>query len=56
MEMLLSGDNGGGTSFSLADLTGIFSSLNLIEARPVQPGQDGTFGMAFLNCALFHAP
>lgn len=55
MQMLVSGDNGGGTTFSLRDLTGIFSSLDLTEVRPVRPGIDGTFGVDFLNCALFRA-
>lgn len=53
--MLASGDNGGGTSFSLADLTGIFSSLEPLEARRVETGVDGTFGMDFLNAAVFRA-
>ncbi|MGB8651876.1 MAG: class I SAM-dependent methyltransferase [Mycobacteriales bacterium] len=55
MQMLASGDTGGGTTFSLTDLAGIFSSLDLMEVRPVRPGVDGTFGVDFLNCALFRA-
>ncbi len=55
IEMLAAGDKGGGTTFSLADLTGIFSSLEPIEVRPVRTGVDGTFGLDFLNCALFRA-
>ena len=56
LQTLLSGDNGGGTTFSRTDLTGIFSSLDLLEVRPVRPGTDGTFGVGFLNCAIFRAP
>ena len=56
LQTLLSGDNGGGTTFCRTDLAGILSSLVLLEVRPVRPGTDGTFGVDFLNYAIFRAP
>lgn len=54
-QTLLSGDNGGGTTFSRTDLAGVFSSLDPLEVRPVRSGVDGASGADFLNCAVFRA-
>lgn len=54
IEILVSGDTAGGTSFTLGDLETIFSPpLQLVQARPVATSTTGTFGAEFLNAALF---
>lgn len=54
VEILRSGDTAGGTSFTVEDLTAIFSPhLALVEARAVATGNPDTFGADFLNAALF---
>lgn len=54
VEVLVTGDTAGGTSFTLEDLETIFSPpLHMVEARPVEAGAAGTFGADFLNAALF---
>lgn len=52
-EMIVSGDGGGGTTFSLANLQEIFAALPPVEARRVRDGVDGTFGLGTLNTTLF---
>lgn len=54
-EMIASGDGGGGTTFSLADLGEVFGALHPVEVRRVREGVQGTFGLAALNAALFRA-
>lgn len=52
-EVLVGGDTAGGASFTVEDLTAIFSPyVDLIEARPVTAGRAETFGADFLNAAL----
>ena len=53
-DVLASGDTAGGTSFLLEDLERIFRLLRPLELRAVQPDVAGTFGVDFLNAALFH--
>jgi cyclopropane fatty-acyl-phospholipid synthase-like methyltransferase len=51
--VLTSGDNGGGSSFTLTELREIFSEVEPIEGRRMRPDVDGAFGADFLNVALF---
>ena len=55
LEVLTSGDSGGGTTFSLDDLRSVFSMFEPVELRRVRTEVQGTFGMDFLNAALFRA-
>jgi hypothetical protein len=55
LEVVTTGDTGGGLAFSLEDLRTIFAVLSPVEVRPVHPDRDGTFGADFLNAALFSA-
>lgn len=52
-EQLISGDNGGGSSFSLDDLRAIFAPLEPVETRRVRRGDECAFGADFLNAAVF---
>ncbi|ACQ81965.1 Methyltransferase type 12 [Beutenbergia cavernae DSM 12333] len=53
-EIVVSGDTGGGMSFSEGDLAAIFGgALHPLEVRAVRDDVDGTFGADFLNAALF---
>ena len=53
LEIMATGDTGGGMAFSLEDLRTIFAPLHPLELRPVHPNREGTFGADFLNAALF---
>ena len=53
--VISSGDNGGGSSFTLKELREIFSELEPIEGRRVRADVDGAFGADFLNVALFRS-
>ena len=53
LEVVTTGDTGGGMAFSLEDLRTIFAPLHPLEVRPVHPNREGTFGADFLNAALF---
>jgi 2-polyprenyl-3-methyl-5-hydroxy-6-metoxy-1,4-benzoquinol methylase len=52
IDILVSGDVGGGIGYSPEDLLGIFSVLEPVEARAVRPDVPGAFGTDFLNAAL----
>jgi len=53
--VITTGDNGGGSSFTLMELREIFSELEPIEGRRVRADVDGAFGADFLNAALFRS-
>lgn len=53
VDILASGDVGGGIGYSLQDLAQIFEPLRLLEGRRVRADVDGAFGETFLNAALF---
>lgn len=53
--VITSGDNGGGSSFTVKELEEIFSALEPIEVRRVRPDVGGAFGADFLNAALFRS-
>jgi len=53
-DVLTSGDNGGGSSFTISELREIFSALDPIDSRRLRPHVEGAFGADFLNAALFH--
>ena len=53
--VITSGDNGGGSSFTLIELREIFSELEPIEGRRMRADVDGTFGADFLNVAAFRS-
>jgi SAM-dependent methyltransferase len=53
--VITSGDNGGGSSFTVTELEEIFSVLQPVEARRVRADVDDTFGAGFLNAALFRS-
>ncbi|WP_329483941.1 class I SAM-dependent methyltransferase [Kribbella sp. NBC_01484] len=53
LEVVTTGDTGGGMAFSLEDLRTIFATLDPLEVRPVHSDREGTFGADFLNAALF---
>ena len=53
VDILASGDVGGGIGYSLQDLAQIFEPLRLLEGRGVRADVDGAFGETFLNAALF---
>lgn len=53
--VISTGDNGGGSSFTVEELQTIFSALEPIEARRVRDDVDGAFGADFLNAALFRS-
>jgi hypothetical protein len=50
--VITSGDNGGGSSFTVSELVEIFSALEPIEARRLRADVAGGFGADFLNAAL----
>ena len=53
--VITSGDNGGGSSFTVSELVEIFYALEPIEARRLRPDVAGAFGADFLNAALFRS-
>ena len=53
--VITSGDNGGGSSFTLIELREIFSELEPIEGRRMRADVDGAFGADFLNVAAFRS-
>jgi len=53
--VITSGDNGGGSSFTVTELVEIFSALEPIEARRLRADVAGAFGVDFLNVALFRS-
>jgi 2-polyprenyl-3-methyl-5-hydroxy-6-metoxy-1,4-benzoquinol methylase len=53
LDVVMTGDTQGGMTFSLDDLSAIFAPLKPLEVRPIRPDRDGTFGLDFLNAALF---
>jgi SAM-dependent methyltransferase len=53
LEVVTSGDTSGGMSFTVDELREIFRPLTPVEIRPIRPGDDSTFGLEFLNAALF---
>ena len=52
---ITSGDNGGGSSFTLLELREIFAELEPIEGRRMRGDVDGAFGADFLDAALFRS-
>jgi len=55
-DVLSSGDNGGGSSFTLQELREIYSALEPIEGRRLRSNVEAAFGADFLNAALFRSP
>ena len=53
--VITSGDNGGGSSFTLTELREIFSELEPIEGRRMRADVDGAYGADFLNVAAFRS-
>ena len=53
--VITSGDNGGGSSFTLVELREIFSILDPLEGRRVQADVDDAFGADFLKASLFRS-
>ncbi len=56
VEILASGDLGGGIGYTLDELAQIFAALTPVEARRVRADSDGGFGADFLGCAIFRRP
>lgn len=56
VDVIRNGDNGGGLSFTLAELHQIFAPLTRVDSRRMLAGDAVSFGYDFLNVALFRAP
>ena len=54
-DVITSGDNGGGSSFTIEELREIFADMEPIESRRGRAHVQGAFGADFLNAALFHS-
>lgn len=53
VEIIRSGDVGGGIGYTLDDLRSFFTPLTMLDGRRVRADRPGTFGADFLVCALF---
>lgn len=56
LQIVATGDTAGGMTFSLEDLRTIFTPLEPLDLRPVNPNREHTFAPDFLNTALFTSP
>lgn len=54
-DVLMTGDNAGGSSFALAELRQIFAPLVARELRRIRPATAESFGADFLDVGLFQA-